>query len=102
MMEYMISALLGLIVGAAVIYFYMKKVNESKVNGAKQQSLLIIDEAKREAEALKKEALLKRKMKLTNFELKQKKTSANAALSFRNKKTGYCKEKKILIARMML
>lgn len=60
-MEYMISALLGLIVGAAVIYFYMKKVNESKINGAKQQSLLIIDEAKREAEALKKEALLEAK-----------------------------------------
>ncbi|NLY79769.1 MAG: ribonuclease Y [Lysinibacillus sp.] len=60
-MEYIISALLGLIVGAAVIYFYMKKVNESKVNGAKHESELIIDEAKREAEALKKEALLEAK-----------------------------------------
>lgn len=61
MMEYIISALLGLIVGAAVIYFYMKKVNESKVNGAKHSAELIIDEAKREAEALKKEALLEAK-----------------------------------------
>ncbi|MBM7610355.1 hypothetical protein JOD29_003635, partial [Lysinibacillus composti] len=26
-MEYIISALLGIIVGGAVIYFYMKKVN---------------------------------------------------------------------------
>ncbi len=61
MIEIIISALLGLIVGAAVIYFYMKKVNESKVNGAKHASELIIDEAKREAEALKKEALLEAK-----------------------------------------
>ena len=61
MMEYIISALLGLIVGGAVIYFYMKKVNESKVNGAKNSAELIIDEAKREAEALKKEALLEAK-----------------------------------------
>jgi len=60
-MEYMISALLGLVVGAAVIYFYMKKVNESKVNGAKHSAELIIDEAKRQAEALKKEALLEAK-----------------------------------------
>lgn len=61
MLEYIISALLGLIVGAAVIYFYMKKVNESKVHGAKNSAELIIDEAKREAEALKKEALLEAK-----------------------------------------
>ncbi len=38
MIELIISALLGFIVGAAVIYFYMKKVNESKVNGAKTHS----------------------------------------------------------------
>ncbi|MFS8630196.1 MAG: Rnase Y domain-containing protein, partial [Bacillales bacterium] len=60
-MEYMISALLGLIVGAAVIYYDMQQVNESKVNGAKHSAELIIDEAKREAEALKKEALLEAK-----------------------------------------
>lgn len=56
-----ISALLGLIVGAAVIYYVNKRVNDSKVTGAKSSAELIIDEGKREAEALKKEALLEAK-----------------------------------------
>jgi len=57
----LISALLGLIVGAVVSYFLIKNVNDSKVTGAKQSAVLIVDEAKREAEALKKEALLEAK-----------------------------------------
>ncbi|QBP41425.1 MULTISPECIES: ribonuclease Y [Paenisporosarcina] len=56
-----ISALLGLIVGVGVSYFLIKNVNDSKVTGAKQSAVLIVDEAKREAEALKKEALLEAK-----------------------------------------
>jgi ribonuclease Y len=56
-----ISAMLGLIVGAVVSYFLIKNVNDSKVTGAKQSAVLIVDEAKREAEALKKEALLEAK-----------------------------------------
>ena len=57
MMEMIIPALLGFIVGAAVIYFYMKQVNESKVTGAKHQANAIVEEAKREADALKKEII---------------------------------------------
>ncbi|MFX3674034.1 MAG: ribonuclease Y [Paenisporosarcina sp.] len=60
-MTEIISALLGLIIGAAVSYFLIKNVNDSKVTGAKQSAVLIVDEAKREAEALKKEALLEAK-----------------------------------------
>ncbi len=56
-----ISALLGLAIGVVVGYYYLKKVNDSKVTGAKQSSALILEEAKREAEALKKEALLEAK-----------------------------------------
>lgn len=56
-----ISAMLGIIVGAVVVYFYVKQVNESKVNGAKFIADQIVDEAKREADALKKEALLEAK-----------------------------------------
>ena len=40
MMESIIPALLGFTVGAAVIYFYMKKVNESKVTGAKHTAAI--------------------------------------------------------------
>lgn len=58
---YIISALLGLIVGAVVMFFYNKNVNDSKVTGAKHSAETIIEEAKREAEAMKKEALLEAK-----------------------------------------
>ncbi|KXH80050.1 ribonuclease Y [Sporosarcina sp. HYO08] len=61
MVEIIISALLGLIVGAVVIYFVIKKVNDSKVKGAKDSAEYIVEEAKREAEAMKKEALLEAK-----------------------------------------
>ncbi|WP_248511170.1 ribonuclease Y, partial [Sporosarcina sp. NCCP-2222] len=61
MFNIIISALLGLIVGAVVIYSVMKKVNDSKVTGAKNSAETIVEEAKREAEALKKEALLEAK-----------------------------------------
>ncbi len=65
MTDIIIPALLGLLVGAVVGsfvgYLYLKKVNDSKVTGAKQTSALILEDAKREAEALKKEALLEAK-----------------------------------------
>ncbi|PUB18213.1 ribonuclease Y [Paenisporosarcina sp. OV554] len=61
LLEIIISALLGLVVGTFVSYFFIKNVNDSKVTGAKQSAVLIVDEAKREAEALKKEALLEAK-----------------------------------------
>ncbi|MET3576785.1 ribonuclease Y [Bhargavaea ullalensis] len=61
MVEVIISALLGLIVGAVVGYFVLKNVNDSKVTGAKQSAALIVEEGRREAEALKKEALLEAK-----------------------------------------
>ena len=67
MMEIILPALLGFAVGAAVIYFYMKQVNESKVTGAKHQAIAIVDEAKREADALKKEALLEAKDETHKF-----------------------------------
>ncbi|ACA39228.1 ribonuclease Y [Lysinibacillus sp. fkY74-1] len=62
-----ISALLGLIVGAAVSYIYMKKVNDSKITGAKHVAETIVEEGKREAEALKKEALLEAKDETHKF-----------------------------------
>jgi len=66
-MEMIIPALLGFIVGAAVIYFYMKQVNESKVTGAKYTAQTIVEDAKREADALKKEALLEAKDETHKF-----------------------------------
>lgn len=70
MMEVIISIsalLVGLIVGAAVSYFYMKKVNDSKITGATHTAKSIVEEAKREADALKKEALLEAKDETHKF-----------------------------------
>ncbi|KKK39531.1 ribonuclease [Mesobacillus campisalis] len=56
-----ISILLGLIIGAVVGYFYRKSVAEAKIAGAKNAAEQILEDAKRDAEALKKEALLEAK-----------------------------------------
>ncbi|WP_170843799.1 ribonuclease Y [Mesobacillus persicus] len=64
MMEFLlpiISILLGLIVGAVVGYFYRKSVAEAKIAGARNAAEQILEDAKRDAEALKKEALLEAK-----------------------------------------
>ncbi|WP_343223190.1 ribonuclease Y [Mesobacillus maritimus] len=64
MMEFIlpiISILLGLIVGAVVGYFYRKSVAEAKIAGARNAAEQILEDAKRDAEALKKEALLEAK-----------------------------------------
>lgn len=56
-----ISILLGLIVGVVVGYFIRKSFAEAKIAGAKGAAEQILEDAKREAEALKKEALLEAK-----------------------------------------
>jgi ribonuclease Y len=56
-----ISILLALIVGVVVGYFVRKSISEAKVAGAKNAAEQIIEDAKRDAESLKKEALLEAK-----------------------------------------
>lgn len=56
-----ISILLGLIIGAVVGYFIRKSIAEAKIAGARNAAEHILEDAKREAEALKKEALLEAK-----------------------------------------
>jgi ribonuclease Y len=56
-----ISILLGLIVGAVVGYFIRKSIAEAKIAGARGAADQILDDAKREADSLKKEALLEAK-----------------------------------------
>ncbi|AST07386.1 ribonuclease Y [Anoxybacillus flavithermus] len=59
--ETIISALLALVVGAVVGFFVRKSIAEAKIGGAQVAAKQIIEEAKREADALKKEALLEAK-----------------------------------------
>src|SRR3954462_13545426 len=56
-----ISILLGLIVGAVVGYFVHKSITKTKVAGAKNAAEQILEDAKRDADSLKKEALLEAK-----------------------------------------
>lgn len=56
-----ISILLGLIVGAVVGYFIRKSIAEAKIAGASGAADQILEDAKREADSLKKEALLEAK-----------------------------------------
>jgi ribonucrease Y len=56
-----ISILLGLFVGAVVGYFIRKSIAEAKIAGAKNAAEQILEDAKRDAEALKKESLLEAK-----------------------------------------
>src|SRR5690606_24320667 len=56
-----ISALFGLIVGAIVGFYVRKSIAETKIAGAKSVADQIIEDANREADSLKKEALLEAK-----------------------------------------
>ncbi|XJZ28569.1 ribonuclease Y [Bacillota bacterium Lsc_1132] len=56
-----ISILLGLFVGAVVGYFIRKSIAGAKIAGAKSAAEQILEDAKREADSLKKEALLEAK-----------------------------------------
>ncbi|MBA2876567.1 ribonuclease Y [Thermaerobacillus caldiproteolyticus] len=56
-----ISALLALVVGAVVGFFVRKSIAEAKIGGAQMAANQILEEAKREADALRKEALLEAK-----------------------------------------
>ncbi|MBH9965407.1 ribonuclease Y [[Bacillus] enclensis] len=56
-----ISILLGLIVGVVVGYLIRKSFAEAKIAGARGSAEQILEDAKREADALKKEALLEAK-----------------------------------------
>ncbi|WP_050614849.1 ribonuclease Y [Bacillus testis] len=56
-----ISILLALFLGAVVGYFVRKSFSENKIAGAKNEAERIIEDGKRESEALKKEALIEAK-----------------------------------------
>jgi ribonuclease Y len=56
-----ISILLASIISAVVGYFVRKSISEAKIAGAKGSAEQIVEDAKREADALKKEALLEAK-----------------------------------------
>lgn len=56
-----ISILLAILVGAVVGYFVRKSIAEAKITSAEHAAQQIIEDAKRDAEASKKEALLEAK-----------------------------------------
>ncbi|GIN70400.1 ribonuclease Y [Bacillus sp. J14TS2] len=85
-----ISILLALIVGLVVGYFIFKLITEAKITGAKSSAEQILVDAKRDAEALKKEALLEAKDE--NHRLR-----TEAELELRDRRTELQKQEKRLL-----
>ena len=58
---YILLAIIGLIVGLGLGVYVTKSRHEKEINGAQNSAAGIIESAKKEAETLKKEALLEAK-----------------------------------------
>ena len=56
-----IAALVGLALGFGIGYFIRKSLAEAKISSAEEAARRIMDDAAKEAEALKKEAVLEAK-----------------------------------------
>lgn len=82
----LISILLSLIVGVVVGYFIRASIAEAKIAGAKGSAEQILEEARREADALKKRPCLRQRTKIINFALKWKMNSVNEEMNCKNKK----------------
>ena len=58
---YVLAAVLSIIVGAVLGFFYRKKISEAKIGSAEVEAVKIVEDARKEAERLKKEALVESK-----------------------------------------
>ncbi len=58
---YALAAVLSIIVGAVLGFFYRKKISERKIGSAEEEAVKIVEDARKEAERLKKEALVESK-----------------------------------------
>ena len=58
MLEYIIGAIIGIIIGCFGGYIIRKKIAEAKIKSAEDAAAKILVDAKKEAEAKKKEAVL--------------------------------------------
>ena len=59
--SYVLAALLSIIVGAVLGFFYRKKISERAIGSAEVEAVKIVEDARKEAERLKKEALVESK-----------------------------------------
>ena len=89
MLEAIIAIIVGLAIGGIGGYIVRKKSSESLIGSAEAEAQRILEAANRDIEALKKEALFKKKMPLTAnlLILKRKK------MRFWQKKTNWKKPK---------
>ena len=83
--------LLGLVVG----YYVRKTIAEAKIAGARGAAEQILEDAKRDAEALKK-ALLEAKDEIHTLRIDAEQEVRERRNELQNKKTVYFKKKKIL------
>ena len=68
-MNLILLTIIGLIVGLTIGYFFAKSKHEKSIAGANNTASGIIEQAKKEAETLKKESLLEAKEQNQNYRL---------------------------------
>ncbi|GAF09768.1 hydrolase [Paenibacillus pini JCM 16418] len=83
----------ALFFGFVIGYFIRKSLAEAKISSAEEAAVQIVESAKKEAEAQKKETVLEVRTKSTESGLKLKRTLVSVGMKFNDKKDDCCKKK---------
>lgn len=89
----------ALVIGFGVGYFIRKSLAEAKISSAEQAAVQIVENAKKEAEAQKKETVLEAKDEIHRIRAEAEKTLVNVGTKFNDKKDDCCKKKSRWIKR---
>lgn len=96
MMNPIIWVLIILVVGVICLgigYFIRKSLAEAKISSAETAAAQIVENARKEAEALKKKRYWKPKMKFISSGPKLKKTFVNVEMNLNDMKDDCCKKR---------
>lgn len=94
-------AVVFMILGFFIGSFVRMKTSEKEIGSASQEATRIINNALTEAEAAKKQALLKLKTKFTSFVQTQTKKYAKDEAKFKDRKPALHRERNTLIKRQI-
>lgn len=97
---WIILVVAGLFLGFVIGYFIRKSLAEAKISSAEHAAMQIIENAKKEAEALKKKRYWRRRTKSTKSVPKLKKTLVSVEMKFNGKKDDCCRKKSRWIKRL--
>ena len=95
-----IAAVIALILGAVIGFCYRKQIAEAKIGVAEKRANDIVEDAKKEAEAKKKEILLEAKEESIRTRMSLKKKQETEEMSFPERRDVLFRRKKLLTARL--